>query len=54
MLSKITQLKLHFCKHFQTKDLRSLKYFLGMEVPQSNESVLIFQRKYVLDMSIET
>ena len=30
--TRISQLKEHLCKHFQTKDLGSLKYFLGIEV----------------------
>jgi len=50
----ITQLKKHFFHHFQTKDLGLLKYFLGIEVAQSNSSIVISQRKYVLDILKET
>jgi len=28
----VSQLKENLCEHFQTKDLGSLKYFLGVEV----------------------
>ena len=42
------------CKHFQTKDLGSLKYFLGIEVAQSKDGVVISQRKYALDILQET
>jgi len=28
----ISQMKQHLCDHFQTKDLRKLRYFLGIEV----------------------
>ena len=40
--------------HFQTKDLGSLKYFLGIEVAQSNEGIVVSQRKYALDILEET
>jgi len=32
---KIPQLKEHLFRHFETKDLGKLKYFLGIEVAQS-------------------
>lgn len=35
---------------FHMKDLGSLKYFLGVEVAQSNEGIYLCQRKYVLDI----
>jgi len=46
----ISQLKEHLCRHFQTKDLGSLKYFLGIEVAQSKDGVVISQRKYALEI----
>jgi len=48
--TKITQLKEHLFSHFQTKDLGYLKYFLGIEVAQSGNGVVISQRKYALDI----
>jgi len=50
----ISQLKEHLCRHFQTKDLGSLKYFLGIEVAQSKHGVVISQRKYTLDILQQT
>ena len=46
----IQKLKQHLFSHFQTKDLGKLKYFLGIEVAQSNSGVVISQRKYILDI----
>ncbi|KOM28000.1 hypothetical protein LR48_Vigan477s002700 [Vigna angularis] len=53
-ISRITQLKNHLFNHFQTKDLGRLKYFLGIEVAQSKDGVIISQRKYALDILEET
>ena len=46
----IRKLKQHLFNHFQTKDLGKLKYFLGIEITRSNFSVVMSQRKYVLDI----
>ena len=50
----IQKLKQHLFSHFQTKDLGKLKYFLGIEVAQSNSGVVISQRKYTLDILADT
>jgi len=49
----IVSLKKHLHERFQTKDLGSLKYFLGIEVAKSKKGVHLSQRKYVLDMLSE-
>ena len=36
------------------QDLGKLKYFLGIEVAQSNSGVVISQRKYTLDILADT
>ena len=50
----IQKLKQHLFSYFQTKDLGKLKYFLGIEVAQSNSGVVISQRKYTLDILTDT
>ncbi|KAJ9683729.1 hypothetical protein PVL29_019345 [Vitis rotundifolia] len=50
----IQKLKQHLFTHFQTKDLRKLKYFLGIEIAQSSSGVVLSQRKYALDILEET
>ncbi|RDY13570.1 hypothetical protein CR513_01484, partial [Mucuna pruriens] len=43
-----------FGKFSQTKDIRHIKYFLGIEVAQSKEGIVISQRKYAFDILQET
>jgi len=49
----IDSLKKHLQKHFKTKDLESLKYFLSIKVVKSQKDILLSQRKYVLDLLSE-
>ena len=51
---EIRKLKQHIFSHFQTKDLRKLKHFLGIKITQSNSNVIMSQRKYVSDRLEET
>ena len=53
----ILSLKSFLHSQFHTKDLRMLKYFLGIEFmrsKQSKQGILLSQRKYVLDLLSET
>lgn len=50
----IANLKCYLGTHFQTKDLASLRYFLGIEVTRSSQGISLSQRKYVLDLLSET
>jgi Reverse transcriptase (RNA-dependent DNA polymerase) len=47
-------LKHHLGKEFDIKDLRNLKYFLGIEIARSHKGLFLSQRKYVLDLLKET
>ncbi|KAK3025978.1 hypothetical protein RJ639_040952 [Escallonia herrerae] len=50
----ITSLKEFLQTKFRTKDLGQLKYFLGLEVTRSKKGIFLSQRKYVLDLLVET
>ena len=50
----IRKVKQHLFSHFQTKDLGKLKYFLGIEIAQSNFDVVMSHRNYVFDILEET
>ena len=50
----IQKLKKYLASEFEIKDLRSLKYFLDIEVARSSKGIFISQRKYVLDLLKET
>ena len=50
----ISSLKSFLQSPFHTKDLGTLKYFLGVEVMRSKQRILLSQRKYVFDLLSET
>ena len=46
----LLSLKFFLHNQFHTKNLRMLKFFLGVEVIRSKQRTMLFQRKHVLDM----
>ena len=50
----MSKLKDLLVKEFEIKNLGNLKYFLGMEMARSRKGTIISQRKYVLDLLMET
>ena len=53
-MAGISSLKSFLHGQFHTKDLRMLKYFLGIEVMKSKRGIFLSQRKYVLNLLSET
>ncbi|KAJ9542010.1 LOW QUALITY PROTEIN: hypothetical protein OSB04_028516 [Centaurea solstitialis] len=51
---EITKLKKSLFTEFEMKDLGNLKYFLGIEVLRSKQGIFMNQKKYVLDLLVET
>ena len=49
----ISSLKSFLHGQFHTKDLRMVKYFLGVEIMKSKRRIFLSQRKYVLDLLSE-
>ena len=49
-VEEIVNLKQFLAREFEIKDLGQLRYFLGMEVAQSRQGILVSQRKYTLDL----
>ncbi|XP_050160338.1 uncharacterized mitochondrial protein AtMg00810-like [Malus sylvestris] len=47
-------LQRYLSTEFEMKDLRSLKYFLGIEVSRNSSGIFLSQRKYIIDLLHET
>jgi Reverse transcriptase (RNA-dependent DNA polymerase) len=50
----ISAVKAFIQSQFKTKDLGTLKYFLGIEVARSRKGIFLSQRKYTIDILKET
>ena len=51
---EIQRLKTYLSNEFDVKNIRSLKYFLGIEVAHSKGGIFISQQKYIFDLLKET
>ena len=54
MMREKLEVKQRLAKEFEIKELRKLKYFLGIEVAYSIQEIFISQQKYVTDLLAET
>ncbi|GKA97178.1 ribonuclease H-like domain-containing protein [Tanacetum coccineum] len=52
-IAEIEKFKVFLKSKFMIKDLGKLKYFLGIEVVDTDKSICLNQRKYVLDLLFE-
>ncbi|KAL6321217.1 hypothetical protein AAG906_016251 [Vitis piasezkii] len=50
---EIARLQEQLASKFEMKNLRGLKYFLGIEVSRSKRGIFLCQRKYILDLLTE-
>jgi hypothetical protein len=48
--TEITRVKSCLSKLFEVKDLGQLRYFLGLGLARSKEGIVLYQRKYTLDL----
>ncbi|EOY08441.1 Uncharacterized protein TCM_022873 [Theobroma cacao] len=46
----VDRVKKYLSSQFKLRDLRAVKYFLGLEITRSSKGILICQRKYTLDL----
>ena len=51
---KLLAWKRHLVTEFEMKNLGGLKYFLGIKVARSSQDIFLSQRKYVVDLLVET
>lgn len=52
--NEIATLQESLATEFELQDLGHFKYFLGIEVARSSKGISHYQRKYVLDLFVET
>ena len=50
----LAETKEYLKQYFVTKDMEKLRYFLGIEVAYQKHGLLLYQRKYTLNLLEET
>ena len=51
---EISSLERHLVIEFEMKNHGGLKYFFGIEVARSSQDSFLSQRKYIVDLLVET
>ena len=51
---EISSLERHLVTEFEMKNRGGLKYFFGIEVVRSSQDLFLSQRKYIVDLLVET
>eukprot|EP00252_Welwitschia_mirabilis_P009968 TRINITY_DN22960_c0_g1_i1.p1 TRINITY_DN22960_c0_g1~~TRINITY_DN22960_c0_g1_i1.p1 ORF type:complete len:102 (+),score=17.23 TRINITY_DN22960_c0_g1_i1:3-308(+) len=51
---EISDLQKYLATEFEMKNFGGLKYFLGIEVTRSSQGIFLSQKKYVLNLVVET
>ena len=51
---EIVSIKDKLSREFEIKDLKELRYFLGMEIARFTKGIAISQQKYVIDLLKDT
>ena len=47
---RIKKLGQELSKYFEVKDFGKLRYFWGIEVPYSQQGIVLMQHKYIMDL----
>jgi hypothetical protein len=53
-LKEMQQIKDYLNQNFSIKDLGTTRYFLGLEIARSKDGIVLYQRKYCLDLLKDT
>lgn len=53
-MAELTKVKEFLHSNFTIKDLGKAKYFIGVEIAQTKQGILLSQTKYIIDLLRDT